>query len=370
MHDVIVIGAGMAGAGAGALLAESASVLLLEAEERPGYHTTGRSAATFIENYGAASVRDMNRASRDFLMHPPDGFTDGPVVTPRGLLYVANPTQLGLLDEELADAQGMRRLTREEGVALYPPLARGDTAAIGHEPGAMDIDVDRLHQGFLRLLRQRGGAVVCERRVDQIARRDGVWHLHVGTETFSAPTIVNAAGAWGDIVASMAGVSPLGLQPLRRSVAIVELQPSDSVQPDWPLVAGVAGDWYCKPEHQWLLISPADETPSEPCDAYPEDFDLALGIDRAQAACGWEVKRIRHSWAGLRTFAPDHQLVNGFAPDADGFYWLVGQGGYGIHTSPGMSMLCAANILGGTLPQSFSAAQVDVGALNPDRLWR
>jgi D-arginine dehydrogenase len=357
----------MAGAGAGALISESASVLVLEAEERPGYHTTGRSAATFIENYGAPSVRDMNRASRDFLCTPPADFSDGPIVSPRGLLYVAASDELAELDEEMRGAEGMQRLSRDEAVAIYPPLARGATVAAGFEPGAMDIDVDRLHQGFLRLLRKRGGTLACDQRVSSIQRTDGVWHVSAGDKTFTAPTLVNAAGAWGDHVAQLAGVVPLGLQPLRRSVAIVELQETDVVQPDWPLVAGAAGGWYCKPEHQWLLISPADETPSEPCDAYPEELDLATGIDRAQSMCGWAVKRIRHSWAGLRTFAPDHQLVNGFAADVDGFYWLVGQGGYGIQTAPGMSMLCAANILGADLPSSFARADVNLKAVTPER---
>ena len=369
VSDVIVIGAGMAGASAAALLAQHMRVTVLEAEGRPGYHTTGRSAATFIENYGAPLVRAMTRASRAFLMSPPSGFSDGPLLGDRGLIYAAMADELDHLDAELAAAQGMQRLEPEAFTQLVPALKGGPVVAAGYEPGAKDMDVDRIHQGFLRLLRQRGGQVICDARVDAVRRdSEGHWRVSAGNDSFSAPVLVNAAGAWGDVVASLAGVAPLGLQPLKRSVAIVEVSGAVPVDPAWPLVGGVAGNWYCKPEQSRLLVSPADEVPSEPCDAYPEDLDLAVGIDRMQTALGFEVKRLHHSWAGLRTFAPDRNLVNGFDPDHAGFYWLVGQGGYGIQTGPAMAAVAAANISGSTLPEAVVGAGVDVDALSPARL--
>jgi D-arginine dehydrogenase len=369
MHtsDVIVIGAGMAGASAAALLAEHMQVLVLEAESHPGYHTTGRSAATFIENYGAESVRAMTRASREFLHSPPDGFADGPLMSARGLVYAATAAELDLLAAELAAAAGMERLTLDECTRLVPALAGGPVVAAGYESGAQDMDVDRIHQGFVRLLKRRGGQVICDARVQCVVRRDGLWQVHDGAQTYAAPVLVNAAGAWGDVIASLAGVRGLGLQPLRRSVAIVEVTGAVAVDPAWPLVAGVAGNWYCKPEQSWLLVSPADETPSEPCDAYPQDLDLALGIDRMQTVLQFEVKRMHRSWAGLRTFAPDRLLVNGFDPLHDGFYWLVGQGGYGIQTGPAMAAVAACNISGSTPPGAIVEADVDVDSLSPAR---
>jgi len=365
--DVVIIGAGMAGASAAALLAEHMQVLVLEAESYPGYHTTGRSAATFIENYGPPSVRAMTRASRDFLRAPPEGFTDGPLLGERGLIYAASACELDALDEELAAATGMERLTAEECTRLVPALAGGPLSAAGYEPGAQDMDVDRIHQGFLRMLKRRGGELKCDVRVQAVARCDGLWHVSDSTQTYGAPVLVNAAGAWGDVVAGLAGVASLGLQPMRRSVAIVEVSGAVAVDPAWPLVAGVAGNWYCKPEQNWLLVSPADESPSEPCDAYPEDLDLALGIDRMQQMLQFDVKRMHRSWAGLRTFAPDRLLVNGFDPLHDGFYWLVGQGGYGIQTGPAMATVAACNISGSTPSQGVLDAGVDIAALSPAR---
>lgn len=369
MHtsDVIVIGAGMAGASAAALLAEHMQVLVLEAESRPGYHTTGRSAATFIENYGAEGVRAMTRASRDFLLSPPDGFADGPLMSGRGLIYTATASELEVLDAELAAAAGMERLALDACTRLVPALAGGPVVAAGYEPGAQDMDVDRIHQGFLRLFKRRGGQLICDARVQTIERQDNLWQVHDGTHTYAAPVLVNAAGAWGDVVASLAGVSVLGLQPLRRSVAIVEVSGSVAVDPNWPLIAGVAGNWYCKPEQSWLLVSPADETPSAPCDAYPEDLDLALGVDRMQQALQFEVKRMHRSWAGLRTFAPDRHLVNGFDPLHEGFYWLVGQGGYGIQTGPAMAAVAACNISGSAPPPAIVDADVNIAGLSPAR---
>ncbi|MEM7405589.1 MAG: FAD-dependent oxidoreductase [Pseudomonadota bacterium] len=366
--DVIIIGAGIAGASAGAWLAEDANVLMLEAEQQPGYHTTGRSAATFIENYGAPSVRKLNRASAPFLTAPPDDFADGPVVGRRGLLYLATASELGALDDELAGAKGMQRLDANGCATLVPVLRGGPAVAGGFEANALDIDVDRLHQSYLRAFRKAGGQLRCGARVNAVSRSAGMWRVAWENTTAAAPSLVNAAGAWGDHIARLAGVKPLGLTPLRRSVAIVEPAMDDVVAADWPLLAGVAGNWYAKPEGRWLLVSPADETPSEPCDAWPEDIDLATGVDRMQQITGIEVRRMVRSWAGLRTFAPDRQLVNGFDPDVSGFYWLVGQGGYGIQTSPAMGRVCAAQVLAEDASSASAMAAADIDALSPARL--
>ena len=366
--DVVVVGAGIAGASAAAFLAEHAEVVLLEAEDRPGYHTTGRSAATFIENYGAESVRMMTRATAPFLRMPPSGFCEGELVSPRGVLYLADANQQELLTQELAGATGMSRLDREQAIALVPALVHGSVVAAGHEPDAQDIDVDRLHQGYLRMFAKAGGKLSCNARVGALDYRAGRWHVRTEHEEFRAATVINAAGAWGDALAGLAGIAALGLQPLRRSIAVVEIAEPGAVRADWPLLAGVGGDWYCKPEGQYLWVSPADETLSEPCDAYPDDLDLAIGVDRMQRALGLQVKRQHRSWAGLRTFAPDRQLVNGFDPDHRGFYWLVGQGGYGIQTSAAMAVACARSVLDSAQIGFQGCRAIDLDSLSPTRL--
>ncbi len=365
--DVVVIGAGMAGASVAALLAGNLRVGVLEAEQQPGYHTTGRSAETFIVNYSAPGVRALTRASRGFLEAPPAGFADGPLMSQRGLIYVASATEIDVLEAELAQADGMERIEPREFNRLVPALADGPVVAAGYEANAQDLDVDRIHQGYLKLLKRCGGQLVCNTRVNTVRHDAGLWQVSDGNTTYAAPVLVNAAGAWADVIADAAGVPRIGLQPLRRSVAIVEVSGAVPVDPNWPLVAGVAGDWYCKPEQRWLLVSPADETPSEPCDAYPDDLDLAVGIDRMQTALRYDVKRLHRSWAGLRTFAPDRNLVNGFDAHYAGFYWLAGQGGYGIQTAPAMAAVAAANISGATLPRSLLECGVDVAKLAPGR---
>jgi D-arginine dehydrogenase len=366
--DVIVVGAGIAGASAAAFMVGAAKVVMLEAESQPGYHTTGRSAATFIENYGAPSVRMMTRASAAFLRTPPAGFCDGAIVSARGLLYLARESEVAALDTELAVANGMARLNREQALTLVPALVNGPTHVAGHEPDAQDIDVNQLHQGYLRMFTRGGGTLVCDARVASIRRSADVWTVQAGSETYTAPTLVNAAGAWGDELASLAGVAALGLQPLRRSIAVVELDAQTPLDANWPLLAGVSGDWYCKPESGKLWVSPADETPSPPCDAYPDDFDLAVGVERMQQATGFMVKRQHSSWAGLRTFAPDRQLVNGFDPDVVGFYWLVGQGGYGIQTSAAMGLACARSVLRDGSISFAGCGPIDAAVLGPERL--
>lgn len=364
--DVLVIGAGIAGASAAALLAEDRSVILLEAEDRPGYHTTGRSAATWIQYYGPQPVRAMTKASWRFLDTPPEGFCDGPLMKRRGEMLIGEKGQAHLLKEEIANAPGMQFLSPDQAKELIPALKADliDGAAYDHD--AQDIDVDLLHQGYLRLFKRCGGRLVCDARAAAIARQGNNWTVSAGGVDYEAPVLVNAAGAWGDVVAEMAGVKPVGLVPKRRSAAMVTVA-GDYDTRDWPLCAAVDMSFYIRPDGGRLMVSPADETPSEPCDAFAEDFDIAVGIDRMQTFTELEVTRVENSWAGLRTFAPDGVVVNGFDPIAEGFYWLVGQGGYGIQTAPAMAAFAAAMIRGQAVPQEHIDAGVVASEVSPAR---
>ncbi len=359
--DVIVVGAGMAGVGAAARLAPSANVVVLEMEERPAYHTTGRSAATFILNYGNTVLRALNRASEAVLRSGGDLAERG-FLSPRGLMYVAAAGHEAHLDHALEGATGMEEISPDEAAALFPLLRRDRVVRAAVERDASDIDVDALLQAFLRTLRAHGGEVVPRAEVTAIRREGGIWRVETAAGPFEAPIVVNAAGAWGDVIAARAGITPVGLQPMRRSIAVVPVP--DGLDPRrWPLTASAAEDWYVKPDGGRLWVSPADEDPVEPHDAWPEDMVLAEGIDRFQQMVDMEVTRVERSWAGLRTFAPDRTPVAGAEPGADGFVWLVGQGGYGIQTSPALSRLAADVVLG--LPPALPDATV--AALSPSR---
>ena len=331
--DVLVIGAGMAGIGAAARLAPEARVTVLEMEERPAYHTTGRSAATFILNYG----NEVLRTGGDL--------ADTGFLTPRGVLQVEEPGQAEAFEKYTTGAKGLEILGPEEVIRLFP-IYRPEMVVRGAlEPEASDIDVDALLQAFLRKLRGEGGEVVTRAEVTGLERAGDVWRAETKAGDFEAPVIVNASGAWGDVVAKRAGVAPVGLQPMRRTVAVL---PTDQDTRKWALTASVAETWYAKPDGGRLWVSPADEDPMEPHDAYPDDMVLAEGLHRFEQATTMQVTRVERSWAGLRTFAPDRTPVNGFEPGTEGFYWLVGQGGYGIQTAPAMSQLAADQILGRT----------------------
>ncbi len=354
--DVLVIGAGMAGVGAAARLAPSARVTVLEMEARPAYHTTGRSAATFILNYGNAVLRALNRASEEVLRTGGDLAERG-FLSPRGLLYLAAEGHEAHLDHAMAGASGMEEIGAGEAARLFPLLRRDRVARAAVERDASDIDVDALLQAFLRELRAHGGALVPKAEVSAMRRDAGVWRVETAAGRFEASIVVNAAGAWGDVIAARAGIAPLGLQPMRRSIAVVPV-PEGRDPRGWPLVASAAEDWYAKPDGGRLWVSPADEDPVEPHDAWPDDMVLAEGIDRFQSMVAMEVTRVERSWAGLRTFAPDRTPVVGPEPGDQGFYWLCGQGGYGIQTSPALSRLAADHILGlgNPLPDATVAA--------------
>jgi len=343
-QDILVIGAGMAGIGAAAMLAGHARVTVLEMEERPAYHTTGRSAAVFILNYGNRVIRALNRASENVFRSGGDLAESG-FLSPRGVLEVEEPGMADAFAAYVDGAAGLEVIGPEEVLALFP-IYRPEMVVRGaYEPDAADIDVDALFQAFRRRLLAAGGRVVVKAAVTGLARRSGIWRVDTRAGAFEAPIVVNAAGAWGDAVARLAGVAPVGLTPCRRTIAVVPV-PEGMDPQRWPVTASVAETWYAKPDGAQLWVSPADEDPVEPHDAYPDDMVLAEGLHRFEQATTLSVTRVTRSWAGLRTFAPDRTPVNGPEPEAEGFHWLVGQGGYGIQTAPAMSRLAADLILG------------------------
>ena len=344
--DALVIGAGIAGTTVAAHLAQDRRVALIEAEEAAGYHSTGRSAAIWILNYGPPDVRMLTGLSRPFFEQPPPGFADAPILSHRPVVFLAPPEQRDHLGRLLAEGTGLREASISEVQAMVPALRPGYAAQAAIEDDAFDMDVAALHQGFIRQLRARGGILALRSRAGRIERRDGAWHVQTsGGGSFVAPVVVNAAGAWGDEVAAQAGVARLGLTPKRRTGCVIDPQPWQVA--NWPMVNDVDHTWYIRPEARTkMMVSPADETDMDPHDVQPDEMDVAIAIDRMQQALDIEVRRVEHSWAGLRTFTPDRSLAFGWAPDAPGFFWCVGQGGYGIQTSPAAGKLVADVIAG------------------------
>ncbi len=334
--DIIIIGGGIAGASLAAKASGFADVVLLEGEETPGYHSTGRSAAMYVVNYGSDVVRALNRASGPAL-------EAAGVLSPRGVLIVADESERPLLDGYLAEPE-VDHIGRDAALEMVPILRAEKLADAVLETSARDIDVDLLFQGYLKTARGNGARIVTGARVTGL-RRAGGWVVETPTGEFSAPLVVNAAGAWADDVAKMAGVRALGIQPYRRSVARLPAPGGRDVR-NWPMLLNAPETWYAKPDAGKWLVSPAEEDPVEPMDAWADDMVLAEGIARYQEFVTEEVTRIEGSWAGLRSFAPDRTPVVGFDPAADGFFWLAGQGGYGVQTSPAMSDLAAALIDG------------------------
>jgi D-arginine dehydrogenase len=344
--DVVVIGAGIAGATAAAHLALDHKVALVEAEESAGYHSTGRSAAIWILNYGPPSVVAMTGASRQFFENPPPGFADVSLMSRRGTMFLAPDEQLTALEALLAQGSGLRELTVAQAREMVPAIRPDYAKAAAIEPDSFDMDVAALHQGFLRQLRGRGGVLALRSRAGRIEHTGGMWQVDVsGGAAFRAPVVVNAAGAWGDVVAKVAGVAPLGLQPCRRTGVIIDPAPWHAT--DWPMINDVAHTWYTRPEARTkLMVSPADETPMDPQDIQPDELDIAIAVDRMQQALDIEVRRVEHSWAGLRSFLPDRNFAVGWDKAATGFFWSIGQGGYGIQTSPAAGRLVADLVAG------------------------
>jgi len=369
--DVIVIGAGIAGISAAFELSHRARVVLVETEAQPGYHATGRSAAYFFETYGNAAVRALTRASRQFLLAPPPGFCAYPLMAPRNALFVARPDQVQELRQLYAEVSSRSRQVRlmraEEALAMLPALRRDYLGGAMVEPGAMELDAHALLQGFLRGARSRGASLLTGARVSALSRSAGAWEVQAGEHRLRAPLVVNAAGAWASAVGRLAGAAPVSIQPLKRTACILDPGPEFSVH-GWPMVADVGEQFYFKPDAGMLLLSPADQTPSEPCDAYAEDEDVALAVERLERATHIRVAtRITRQWAGLRSFAPDRTPVVGFDAQAEGFFWLAGQGGYGIQTAPAIAMAARALLLGEAWPEQLEREGVSAAELSPQR---
>ncbi len=366
--DVLILGAGMAGASAAYFLAPHCRVLVLEREAQPGYHATGRSAAMYSETYGNATVRAITTASKPFYFNPPPGFAEHPLVTPRGALIVGTAADQ---DHLRSVWQDMRALVpnvqwwTQTDILQRVPVLRPEAAHCGvYEPDAMDMDVHAIHQGFLRGAKAAGAQLVCGAEVQRMQRESGAWHVDTTAGSFCAPIVINAAGAWCDEVARLAGVAPVGLVPKRRTAFTTEA-PAGCDIGHWPLVIDAQESFYFKPDAGVLLMSPANEDAVDPQDVQPEELDVAIAVDRIENATTLQIRQVRRKWAGLRSFVADKSPVVGFAPDGPGFFWLAGQGGYGIQTAPAMGELAAALVRGLPVPAAMAALgvrQEDVSA--------
>ena len=368
--DIIILGAGIAGASLAAKLAGHAAVVVIEAEGAPGRHSTGRSAAMFFETYGGDTIRALTRASRNFLLAPPDEFATTPLMERCDALYVASHEQMATLEafaNEPTVAPVARLVSTSEALARVPILNPDAVAAGLVDSSGFSMDVDALLQGYLRQAR-RGGVVLhtdCGFGSEIIREANG-WRVRSALGEWSAPVLVNATGAWADQTAVTAGVKTINIVPRRRTAVTINAPPALSVG-DWPMVIDIDEAFYFKADAGQILISPADETASAPCDAAPEELDCAIAVDRFERVTTMQVTRINHRWAGLRSFVADRTPVAGWAPESPGFYWLAGQGGYGIQTSPAMAEFAAAQILGNRIPDNLAEEGVHAASLSPAR---
>jgi D-arginine dehydrogenase len=365
--DICVIGGGMAGLSVSAGLAGRHRVVLLEREPHFAYHSTGRSAALFAESYGNAPIRALTRASREFLL----GSRDAPFTLPREALFAAAAGRMEPLLELHAQlsafSSAIRLLDTSAALKRCPILRPSAVEAAVLDPDARDIDVARLVDFYARAFKARGGE---QRRGEDVAaleRVGGAWQVRTQSRELRASIVVDAAGAWADVIARAAGVAPVGLEPRRRTAVRVSTGSWDAAR--WPVVIDAEEQWYFRADAGALMLSPADETPTEPCDAQPDDYDVALAIERVEAATTLVVDRPLSSWAGLRTFAADRTPVVGFDALVPGFFWMAGQGGYGIQAAPALADLAVALIEERAMPPALAAHGVDAAVLSPAR-WR
>lgn len=356
MH-IVIIGGGIAGLSAAARLAGDADVTLLEAEDALGYHASGRSAALLEITYGATSVQALSRASVDYLRDH-----DGGYLSPRGLLLVAQARDEATFRADVA-SMSLEEISVEDALAWVPILDTEKLSFAAHHADTLDIDTDRLLQGYARKARQLGARIITRHKVTGIGFADNLCHVVAGDASYVADIVVNAAGAWADQVAKLAGIAPLGITPYRRSMARIPAPDCCDIR-RWPVFFGVGESWYAKPDAGSLLVSPADEDPVEPHDAWAEELTLARGLASYENVVTDKVRRLQSSWAGLRSFAPDRTLVLGPDPAQPAFVWCAGQGGYGVQTSPAASQLVCDLVMGRAtkLPNEI------VAQLKPDRL--
>ncbi|MBP5074533.1 FAD-binding oxidoreductase [Pseudomonas chlororaphis] len=370
--DFIIIGGGIAGASTGYWLSRHGRVLVLERESHPAYHSTGRSAALYTAAYGTPQVRALTLASRDFFDAPPEGFCEHSLLSPRGEMtvdFTGDPTELNnqYLSAK-ATVPEMQLLSADEACARLPILRREKVHGALYDPSASDIDTDALHQGYLRGIRRNQGEVRTDCEVLGLSRDEqGQWQVQTAGQTFSAPILINAAGAWADQVGAMAGAQPLGLQPKRRA-AFIFAGPEGVDIHHWPMLVSLDESFYMKPDAGMFLGSPANADPVEPHDVQPEELDIAMGIYQIEEATTLSIRRPTRTWAGLRSFVSDGDLLAGFDTQVPGLFWVAAQGGYGIQTSPAMGQASAALVRGEALPEQLVRFGLDAAMLSPARL--
>ena len=373
--DVAIIGAGVAGLSAAYHLAEHASVVVIERESQPAYHSSGRSAAMFIEGYENRVVSDLTKASGDFFRSPPVGFCDHALLHPLGGLTAAGPGETAKLARYFETwgprCPELKAITVDEALAHVPIIRREWLSGAVYDPSWQTIDVHELLTGFRRHLKQSGGHLCSDAEVTDLTRANDGWRISIGSQDHQPATIlraqviVNAAGAWAAEIANLAGIPAIPLTPLRRSAAIVPAPASQPRTTTWPIVHTLDERLYFKPESGGLMVCPQDETPSVAMDAYPEDLDIAEALQRMVEVTTYEAKRVEHQWAGLRTFAPDRIPVLGFDPTAADFFWLAGQGGFGVQTAPALGAEAAHQIQ----HEGRSSGHLDAHAIRPDRAF-
>lgn len=369
-----IIGGGIAGASLAYRLAEALGtgkdIKVFEREDRPGYHSTGRSAAVYTETYGPPIIRALTAGSRQFFDHPPKGFAAHELLHPLGLLMAGTESARTQAEKIYADCHALTPnvafLEGSQISDLVPVLKPEWTAAGVYEPDAMSMDVAALHEGYLRGLKAMDGEIIVDAEILSIQHSPGGWKLDTKAGQWVSEVVINAAGAWADEIAVLAQLSPLGLQPKRRT-AIVFQAPDDLPTSGWPMVNDVEETFYFKPDAGRILASPEEETPMPPCDIQPDELDIAITVDRLQTATTFDIKRIDNKWAGLRSFFPDGVPCAGFDPASDSFFWLAGQGGYGITTSDALARLSTAILLGQDIPGDLTDIGVNPNELNPGR---
>jgi len=368
--DILVVGGGIAGLSAAWRLAGHGRVIVLERESAIGYHSSGRSATYYHFGIGNRAVRLLTRASGAFFAAPPSGFNDVPLATPAPALMVVREGQDALFEQNLLEMAAItgnaHEIDHAEMLARVPVLRLGGQGITRGllDPAAARLDSHALMSACLRGLHGQGGQLVTGAEVLAVEHRGSQWQVETGKGSYAAKVLVNAAGAWADELAAKAGVSRLGLAPLKRTIIAFDPPPGVDVR-GWPLVRSLANEFYFLPETGRLLASPADETPSPPCDAQPDEYDIALAAWRIEEVTTMTVRQVLHKWAGLRTFTVDRVPVAGFAADAPGFFWLAGQGGYGLQTAPAMAAAAEALVAGTAWPPGLELAAED---LSPQRL--
>ncbi len=365
--DYVVVGGGIAGCSAAYFLSRDAKVVVLERESQPGYHTTGRSAASFTTAYGDAIICSLSLASKTFYDTPPAGFTDYPLLTPLGALFFGDSSTAAQVEQLLGEVADPSRLIALSGAQAREklPVLGPQVVAAAYEKDARNIDVHALHQGFIRGLHANSGTLRTDAEVTGVSRNNG-WEVETKKECFHAPILINASGAWSDSIAELAGVTPLGLRTLRRTA--LTFKPDGIDYRDWPIAVEISEAFYIKPEGGLLMLSPADETPSPPCDAQPEEIDIATAIDTLESWTSLKVPHIERKWAGLRTFTRDRIPAAGFDDEADGFFWLVGQGGCGIQTAPALGRFVAAAAQSRPIPPELADVGLNAADLTVTRL--